>query len=78
MSHTGFLWDSIVEEIKRQHCEVDIEIFGRQLEDCERTNVEKVIDLYSELKAPNEAISDENLLLGQTKCRMLWAGQRAP
>jgi len=62
MSHAGFLWDSIVEEIKRQHREVEIEIFGRQLEDVERTNVEKVIDLYSELKTPNRAISDEDLL----------------
>jgi hypothetical protein len=59
MSHAGFLWDSIVEEIKRQHCEVEIETFGRQLEYCERDNLEKVIDLYSELKAPNGAISDE-------------------
>jgi hypothetical protein len=62
MSHAGFLWDSIVEEIKRQHGEIEIEIFGHQLEDCERTNVEKVIDLYSELKARNGAISDEDLL----------------
>jgi hypothetical protein len=62
MSHAGFLWDSIVEEIKRQHCEVEIEIFGRQLENFERTNVEKVVDLYSESKAPNGAISDEALL----------------
>jgi hypothetical protein len=62
MSCAGFLWDSIVEEIKRQHCEVEIEIFGRQLEDRERTSVEKVIDLYSELKATNGAISDEDLI----------------
>jgi hypothetical protein len=62
MSHAGFLWDSIVEEIKRQHCEVEIEIFGRQLEVCERTNVEKVVDLYSELKTPNSEIPDEDLL----------------
>lgn len=62
MSHAGFLWDSVVEEIKRQHCEVEIEIFGRQLEDRERTNVEKVIDRYSELKSRNGAISDEDLL----------------
>jgi hypothetical protein len=62
MSHAGFLWDSIVEEIKRQHCEIEIETFGRQLEDCERTNVGKVIDQYSELKARNGAISDEDLL----------------
>jgi hypothetical protein len=62
MSHAELLWDSIVEEIKRQHGEVELEIFGRQLEDAERTNVEKVIDLYSELKSPNRAISDEDLL----------------
>jgi hypothetical protein len=61
MSHAGFLWDSIVEEMKRQHCEVEIEIFGRQLEICERTNVEKVVNLYSELKTPSEEISDEDL-----------------
>ena len=61
MSHAGFLWDSIVEEIKRQHCEVEIEIFGRQLEICERTNVEKVVNLYSELKTPSGEISDEDL-----------------
>jgi hypothetical protein len=61
MSHAGFLWDAIVEEIKRQHCEVEIEIFGRQLEDLERTSMEKVIDLYSELKTPNGEISDEDL-----------------
>jgi hypothetical protein len=61
MSHTGFLWDAIVEEIKRQHCEVEIEIFGRQLEAFERTSMEKVIDLYSELKTPNEEMSDEDL-----------------
>jgi hypothetical protein len=58
MSHAGFLWDSIVEEIKRQHCEVEIEIFGRQLEVCERTSVEKVVNLYSELKTPNTEIPD--------------------
>jgi len=62
ISHAGFLWDSIVEEIKRQHGEVEIEIFGRQLEVLERTNVEKVIDLYSELRAPDGSISDEDLL----------------
>ena len=61
MSHAGFLWDAIVEEIKRQHCEVEIEIFGRALEDLERTNMEKVIDLYSELTTPNEEMSDEDL-----------------
>jgi hypothetical protein len=61
MSHAGFLWDSIVEEIKRQHCEVEIEIFGRALEDLERPKMEKVIDLYSELKTPSEEISDEDL-----------------
>ena len=63
MPHAGFLWDSVVEEIKRQHGEVEIEAFGRQLEDRERTNVEKVIDLYSELKARNGTVSDEDLLI---------------
>jgi hypothetical protein len=61
MAHAGFLWDTIVEEIKRQHSEVEIEIFGRQLEAFERTSMEKVIDLYSELKTPNEEMSDEDL-----------------
>jgi hypothetical protein len=59
--HAGFLWDSIVEEIKRQHGEVEIEIFGRQLEDSERTNLQKVIDLYSDLKTPHREIRDEEL-----------------
>jgi hypothetical protein len=62
MSHAGFLWDTIVEEIKRQHCEVEIEIFGRELERRERTHMEKVVDLYSQLRDPNGTISDEDLL----------------
>jgi hypothetical protein len=61
MIHAGFLWDAIVEEVRRQHSEVEIEVFGRELEAFERTSIEKVIDLYSELKTPNEEMCDEDL-----------------
>lgn len=61
IQHVIFLWSGTLEEVVAQHEEVEIELYGRKLDQLDRTAVDKVIDLYAQLKPRKGPISDRDL-----------------
>jgi hypothetical protein len=42
----SFLWDAVLHEVKRQHREVDLEVYGRNLDDPEKQKLDEVLEIY--------------------------------
>lgn len=50
ITRASFLWDSVLHEVKRQHKEVDIEKYGRQLDSEEQRKLREIVELYGRLR----------------------------
>jgi len=59
----SFLWASVLFEVKRQHREVDLEIYGRWLDAQEQRALNEIVELYMRHRDPRTGrISQADLL----------------